>query len=165
MLEAGRRKETAPLTLFVTLVAWQTDVKQSYRLHVYVPTGLARRVGARLLITSTSEVYGDPEVHPQHEDYWGHVNPIGPRSCYDEGKRVAESLCYAYQKQVGTEIKGLLPDFLELRLTQNFVQLTNVCSTFMSGVCVPALWQSTYIVGRHDQQKNDVSTSANSSCV
>uniref|UniRef100_V5ID95 UDP-glucuronic acid decarboxylase 1 n=2 Tax=Ixodes ricinus TaxID=34613 RepID=V5ID95_IXORI len=67
--------------------------------------GLARRVGARLLITSTSEVYGDPEVHPQHEDYWGHVNPIGPRSCYDEGKRVAESLCYAYQKQEHLDIR------------------------------------------------------------
>ncbi|EEC01183.1 dtdp-glucose 4-6-dehydratase, putative, partial [Ixodes scapularis] len=92
--------------------------------------GLARRVGARLLITSTSEVYGDPEVHPQHEDYWGHVNPIGPRSCYDEGKRVAESLCYAYQKQVGTEIKGLHPDFLELRLKQNLAHLTNMFSTF-----------------------------------
>ncbi|XP_073094942.1 UDP-glucuronic acid decarboxylase 1 isoform X5 [Manis javanica] len=62
--------------------------------------GLAKRVGARLLLASTSEVYGDPEVHPQSEDYWGHVNPIGPRACYDEGKRVAETMCYAYMKQV-----------------------------------------------------------------
>lgn len=61
---------------------------------------MARRVGARVLVASTSEVYGDPSVHPQSEDYWGHVNPIGPRSCYDEGKRVAESLSYAYEKQV-----------------------------------------------------------------
>ncbi|XP_026984488.1 UDP-glucuronic acid decarboxylase 1 isoform X8 [Sagmatias obliquidens] len=61
--------------------------------------GLAKRVGARLLLASTSEVYGDPEVHPQTEDYWGHVNPIGPRACYDEGKRVAETMCYAYMKQ------------------------------------------------------------------
>ncbi|TRY53763.1 hypothetical protein DNTS_013353 [Danionella cerebrum] len=61
--------------------------------------GLAKRVGARLLLASTSEVYGDPEVHPQNEDYWGHVNPIGPRACYDEGKRVAETMCYAYMKQ------------------------------------------------------------------
>ncbi|XP_036023432.1 UDP-glucuronic acid decarboxylase 1 isoform X3 [Onychomys torridus] len=61
--------------------------------------GLAKRVGARLLLASTSEVYGDPEVHPQSEDYWGHVNPIGPRACYDEGKRVAETMCYAYMKQ------------------------------------------------------------------
>ena len=62
--------------------------------------GLARRVRARLLFSSTSEVYGDPEVHPQKESYWGHVNPIGPRSCYDESKRLAESMCYAYAKQV-----------------------------------------------------------------
>ncbi|WP_437193194.1 UDP-glucuronic acid decarboxylase family protein [Planctomicrobium sp. SH527] len=58
--------------------------------------GLAKRCKARILHTSTSEVYGDPEVHPQREDYWGHVNPLGPRSCYDEGKRVAESLCVNY---------------------------------------------------------------------
>lgn len=63
-------------------------------------SGLARRVGARVLVASTSEVYGDPNVHPQSEDYWGYVNPIGPRSCYDEGKRVAEALSYAYAKQV-----------------------------------------------------------------
>jgi UDP-glucuronate decarboxylase len=62
--------------------------------------GLARRVKARLLFASTSEVYGDPEVHPQPESYWGNVNPIGPRACYDEAKRVAESMCYAYAKQV-----------------------------------------------------------------
>ncbi|CAG2219142.1 UXS1 [Mytilus edulis] len=54
---------------------------------------------------STSEVYGDPEIHPQNEDYWGHVNPIGPRACYDEGKRVAETMCYAYHRQDGTEIR------------------------------------------------------------
>jgi len=58
--------------------------------------GLAKRCRARLLHTSTSEVYGDPDVHPQTEDYWGNVNPLGPRSCYDEGKRVAESLCINY---------------------------------------------------------------------
>ena len=58
--------------------------------------GLAKRCRARLLQASTSEVYGDPEVHPQTEDYWGNVNPIGPRSCYDEGKRIAESLCVNY---------------------------------------------------------------------
>ena len=56
--------------------------------------GLARRVGARILFASTSEVYGNPEIHPQPENYNGNVNPIGIRSCYDEGKRVAESLCY-----------------------------------------------------------------------
>uniref|UniRef100_A0A8C0YMW0 UDP-glucuronic acid decarboxylase 1 n=1 Tax=Cyprinus carpio carpio TaxID=630221 RepID=A0A8C0YMW0_CYPCA len=67
--------------------------------------GLAKRVGARLLLASTSEVYGDPEMHPQNEDYWGHVNPIGPRACYDEGKRVAETMCYAYMKQEGVEVR------------------------------------------------------------
>ena len=60
--------------------------------------GLAKRCGARLLQASTSEVYGDPQVHPQTEDYWGHVNPIGLRSCYDEGKRVAETLCMEYHR-------------------------------------------------------------------
>ncbi|HVJ66968.1 MAG TPA: UDP-glucuronic acid decarboxylase family protein [Caulifigura sp.] len=67
--------------------------------------GLAKRCKARVLHTSTSEVYGDPEVHPQREDYWGHVNPIGPRSCYDEGKRVAESLCMNYHIAHGLEIR------------------------------------------------------------
>lgn len=66
--------------------------------------GLAKRVMAKVLIASTSEVYGDPTVHPQPETYWGHVNPIGPRACYDEGKRVSETLSYAYAKQVGLEI-------------------------------------------------------------
>ncbi|MBM3296370.1 MAG: SDR family oxidoreductase [Candidatus Aminicenantes bacterium] len=61
--------------------------------------GLAKRTGARILLASTSEVYGDPEVHPQTEDYWGHVNPIGLRSCYDEGKRVAETLAMDYHRQ------------------------------------------------------------------
>ncbi len=67
--------------------------------------GLAKRCKARLLHTSTSEVYGDPEVHPQREDYWGHVNPVGPRSCYDEGKRVAESLCMNYHLAHGLEVR------------------------------------------------------------
>ena len=67
--------------------------------------GLAKRCGARLLHTSTSEVYGDPQVHPQTEDYWGHVNPIGPRACYDEGKRVAESLCVNYARQHGMAVR------------------------------------------------------------
>ena len=58
--------------------------------------GLSKRVKARFLLASTSEVYGDPQVHPQHESYWGHVNPIGPRSCYDEGKRIAETLAVNY---------------------------------------------------------------------
>lgn len=67
--------------------------------------GLAKRTEARMLLTSTSEVYGDPEVHPQKETYWGNVNPIGPRACYDEGKRVAETMMYAYQKQSDLEVR------------------------------------------------------------
>ncbi|MBU4267711.1 MAG: SDR family oxidoreductase [Acidobacteria bacterium] len=67
--------------------------------------GLAKRVKARILQASTSEVYGDPEEHPQKESYWGRVNPIGPRSCYDEGKRVAESLLVNYQQQNHVDIR------------------------------------------------------------
>jgi UDP-glucuronate decarboxylase len=67
--------------------------------------GLAKRVKARILQASTSEVYGDPEIHPQTEDYWGHVNPIGVRSCYDEGKRCAETLFFDYHRQHALEIK------------------------------------------------------------
>jgi len=67
--------------------------------------GLAKRVKARILQASTSEVYGDPEVHPQREDYWGRVNPIGIRSCYDEGKRAAECLMMDYHRQNGVRIK------------------------------------------------------------
>ena len=67
--------------------------------------GLAKRTGAKILITSTSEVYGDPLVHPQTEDYWGNVNPIGPRACYDEGKRAAETLFFDYHRQHNIKIK------------------------------------------------------------
>lgn len=67
--------------------------------------GLAKRVGARFLLTSTSEVYGDPLQHPQKEEYWGNVNPIGVRSCYDEGKRVAETLAFDYHRQEDVEIR------------------------------------------------------------
>ena len=74
-------------------------------LGTYNMLGLARRVGARLLLASTSEVYGDPEVHPQPESYRGCVNTIGIRSCYDEGKRIAETLCFDYKRMHGTEIR------------------------------------------------------------
>ncbi len=67
--------------------------------------GLAKRLRCRILQASTSEVYGDPSVHPQTEEYWGNVNPIGPRSCYDEGKRCAETLFFDYHRQHGLEIK------------------------------------------------------------
>jgi len=65
----------------------------------------ARKYGAKILQASTSEIYGDPLAHPQSEDYWGNVNPIGPRSCYDEGKRCAETLCYDYQKKYKMDVK------------------------------------------------------------
>jgi UDP-glucuronate decarboxylase len=67
--------------------------------------GLAKRLGIKILQASTSEVYGDPAVHPQTEEYWGNVNPIGPRSCYDEGKRCAETLFFDYHRQLGLAIK------------------------------------------------------------
>ncbi|RKO99514.1 hypothetical protein CXG81DRAFT_30177 [Caulochytrium protostelioides] len=67
--------------------------------------GLAKRTRARFLLASTSEIYGSPEVHPQNESYWGHVNPIGPRACYDEGKRVAETLTSAYKEQSQVDVR------------------------------------------------------------
>uniref|UniRef100_H2YRC4 UDP-glucuronic acid decarboxylase 1 n=1 Tax=Ciona savignyi TaxID=51511 RepID=H2YRC4_CIOSA len=67
--------------------------------------GLAKRIRATMLLASTSEVYGDPQEHPQKESYWGHVNPIGPRACYDEGKRVAETMCYAYASQDNVKVR------------------------------------------------------------
>jgi UDP-glucuronate decarboxylase len=66
---------------------------------------LASRIGARFLLASTSEVYGDPDVHPQTEEYHGNVNPIGPRACYDEGKRCAETLCFDYHREAGVDIR------------------------------------------------------------
>ncbi len=74
-------------------------------LGTYNMLGLAKRVPARILLASTSEIYGDPQVHPQNEEYWGHVNPNGVRSCYDEGKRVAETLCCDYHRQHGVQIR------------------------------------------------------------
>jgi nucleoside-diphosphate-sugar epimerase len=65
----------------------------------------ARRSDARVLLASTSEVYGDPAVHPQSEKYWGHVNPVGPRSCYDEGKRFAEAIAVAYRRRYGLDVR------------------------------------------------------------
>ena len=98
-------------------------------LGTYNMLGLARRVGARLLLASTSEVYGDPEVHPQPESYWGSVNPIGVRSCYDEGKRIAETLCFDYQRMNRVEVRvarifntygpRMLPD--DGRVVSNFI--------------------------------------------
>ena len=98
-------------------------------LGTYNMLGLARRVGARLLLASTSEVYGDPELHPQPESYRGCVNTIGPRSCYDEGKRIAETLCFDYNRMHGVAIRvvrifntygpRMLPD--DGRVVSNFI--------------------------------------------
>lgn len=90
---------------------------------------LALNTGARILQASTSEVYGDPEIHPQTENYWGHVNPIGPRSCYDEGKRCAETLFFDYFRQYGVDIKvvrifntyGPRMDVQDGRVISNFI--------------------------------------------
>jgi UDP-glucuronate decarboxylase len=89
-------------------VHYQHDPVQTTKTSVHGAInmlGLAKRVGARILQASTSEVYGDPEVHPQKEEYWGRVNPIGIRSCYDEGKRCAETLFFDYRRQHDLEIK------------------------------------------------------------
>ncbi len=89
-------------------VHYQFDPVQTTKTSVHGAInmlGLAKRVKARILQASTSEVYGDPEVHPQVESYWGRVNPIGPRSCYDEGKRCAETLFFDYYRQHRLEIK------------------------------------------------------------
>ena len=89
-------------------VHYQRDPVQTTKTSVHGSInmlGLAKRTGARILLASTSEVYGDPLVHPQSEEYWGNVNTIGPRSCYDEGKRCAETLFFDYYRQHGLEIK------------------------------------------------------------
>jgi UDP-glucuronate decarboxylase len=89
-------------------VHYQNDPVQTTKTSVHGSINmldLAKRVGAKILLASTSEVYGDPEVHPQQEDYWGRVNPIGPRACYDEGKRCAETLFFDYHRQMGLHIK------------------------------------------------------------
>ena len=89
-------------------IQYQHDPVQTTKTSVHGAInmlGLAKRLKCRILQASTSEVYGDPAVHPQTEDYWGHVNPIGPRSCYDEGKRCAETLFFDYHRQCNLEIK------------------------------------------------------------
>jgi UDP-glucuronate decarboxylase len=89
-------------------VHYQRDPVQTTKTSVHGAInmlGLAKRVKAKILQASTSEVYGDPAVHPQTEDYWGNTNPIGPRACYDEGKRCAETLFFDYHRQHGLRIK------------------------------------------------------------
>jgi UDP-glucuronate decarboxylase len=89
-------------------INYQQDPVQTTKTNVHGAInmlGLAKRLKVRAFQASTSEVYGDPEVHPQREDYWGHVNPIGPRSCYDEGKRCAETLFFDYHRQHDLPVK------------------------------------------------------------
>ena len=89
-------------------IHYQRDPVQTVKTSVHGcinMLGLAKRTKARILQASTSEVYGMPQVHPQPEDYWGHVNPIGPRACYDEGKRAAETLFFDYHRQHGLDIR------------------------------------------------------------
>jgi UDP-glucuronate decarboxylase len=113
-------------------VHYQRDPVQTTKTSVHGAInmlGLAKRTGARILQASTSEVYGDPQVHPQPESYWGNVNPIGVRSCYDEGKRCAETLFFDYRRQHGLPIKvarifntygpRMLPD--DGRVVSNFI--------------------------------------------
>ncbi|MEP7052446.1 MAG: UDP-glucuronic acid decarboxylase family protein [Pseudomonadota bacterium] len=118
LFEASRHDVTFPLYVEVerifnlacpaSPVHYQFDPVQTTKTSVHGAInmlGLAKRVKARILQASTSEVYGDPEVHPQPEGYWGRVNPIGIRSCYDEGKRCAETLFFDYHRQHQTDIK------------------------------------------------------------
>jgi UDP-glucuronate decarboxylase len=89
-------------------VYYQSDPVQTIKTSVHgsiIMLGLAKRTKARILQASTSEIYGDPEVHPQREEYWGNVNPLGPRACYDEGKRCAETLFFDYHRQHGVDIR------------------------------------------------------------
>ncbi len=118
MFEIQRHDVTFPLYVEVdeiynlacpaSPVHYQHDPVQTTKTSVHGAInmlGLAKRVRAKILQASTSEVYGDPAIHPQTEDYWGNVNPIGPRSCYDEGKRCAETLFFDYWRQHRTRIK------------------------------------------------------------
>lgn len=118
MFELLRHDVTSPLYVEVdqiynlacpaSPIHYQQDPVQTTKTSVYGAInmlGLAKRVGAKILQASTSEVYGDPQRHPQTEDYWGHVNPVGMRSCYDEGKRCAETLFFDYHRQHGVDIK------------------------------------------------------------
>lgn len=113
-------------------VHYQHDPVQTTKTSVHGAInmlGLAKRLGCKILQASTSEIYGDPTQHPQREDYWGNTNPIGPRSCYDEGKRCAETLFFDYRRQHGLKIKiarifntygpRMLPD--DGRVVSNFI--------------------------------------------
>ena len=109
--------------------------------------GLAKRLRARILQASTSEVYGDPGIHPQTEDYWGNVNPIGPRSCYDEGKRCAETLFFDYWRQHRLRIKvarifntyGPRMHPNDGRVVSNFIVQARRCPTYLLNIAKRSL--------------------------
>jgi UDP-glucuronate decarboxylase len=106
--KADAKSRAEVLSVAASPIHYQRDPVQTTKTSVHGAInmlGLAKRVGAKILQASTSEVYGDPQVHPQTEDYWGHVNPIGARSCYDEGKRCAETLFFDYKRQHRLRIK------------------------------------------------------------
>jgi len=113
-------------------IHYQRNPVQTFKTSVHGAInmlGLAKRTGARFLQASTSEIYGDPTVNPQNEDYWGNVNPIGIRSCYDEGKRAAETLTFDYRRQYGLDIRvarifntyGPRMDMNDGRVVSNFI--------------------------------------------
>jgi UDP-glucuronate decarboxylase len=111
-------------------VHYQFDPVQTLKTSVHGAInvlGLAKRTGAKILQASTSEVYGDPEVHPQREDYWGNVNMLGPRSCYDEGKRAAETLFSDYRRQHGVRTK----------IARIFTPTVRACCRMTVGSCRP----------------------------
>ncbi|MFM7623375.1 MAG: NAD-dependent epimerase/dehydratase family protein, partial [Actinomycetota bacterium] len=113
-------------------IQYQKNPVQTFKTSVHGAInmlGLAKRTGARFLQASTSEIYGDPHVSPQEESYWGNVNPIGIRSCYDEGKRAAETLTFDYHRQFGLDIRvarifntyGPRMDANDGRVVSNFI--------------------------------------------
>lgn len=103
--------------------------------------GLAKRVKARILLASTSEIYGDPQVHPQPESYWGNVNTIGIRACYDEGKRVAETMMYAYKNQNNVDVRVarifVSPPGSLLGANFHFILHYTMCRIHLVRECIP----------------------------
>ena len=121
--------------------------------------GLAKRLGIRIFQASTSEIYGDPEVSPQVEEYWGNVNPIGIRSCYDEGKRVAETLFVDYQRQYGLDIRiarifntyGPRMSMNDGRVVSNFIVHT---MQYIIQVCMDCINRNIIFYGCNDGSFN-----------
>ena len=131
-------------------VHYQHDPVQTIKTSVHGAInmlGLAKRVKAKILQASTSEVYGDPSVHPQAEDYWGNVNPIGVRACYDEGKRCAESLFFAYRRQHNLAIK--VARIFNTHGPRMHPNDGRVVSNFIVQACLAATSRSTVTARKH----------------